>query len=89
YNRTAQYIHLVSNTAAATPLDIWTPSTNNIVPQLADQVALGYFRNFKNNMFETSVEVYYKAMQHQLDYVDNAQLLLNKYMEQDLLQGIG
>jgi hypothetical protein len=89
YNRTAQYIHLVSNTAAATPLDIWTPSTNNIVPQLADQVALGYFRNFKNNMFETSVEVYYKAMQNQLDYVDNAQLLLNKYLEQDLLQGKG
>ncbi|MGZ3903745.1 MAG: TonB-dependent receptor [Bacteroidia bacterium] len=89
YNRTAQYIHLVSNTAAATPLDIWTPSTNNIVPQLADQVALGYFRNFKSNMFETSLEVYYKSMQHQLDYVDNAQLLLNKYMEQDLIQGIG
>jgi hypothetical protein len=89
YNRTAQYIHLVSNTAAATPLDIWTPSTNNIVPQLADQVAVGYFRNFKHNMFETSVEVYYKSMQHQLDYVDNAQLLLNKYLEQDLLQGIG
>ena len=89
YNRTAQYIHLVSNTAAATPLDVWTPSTNNIVPQLADQVAVGYFRNFKNNMFETSVEVYYKTMQHQLDYVDNAQLLLNKYLEQDLLQGKG
>lgn len=89
YNRTAQYLHIVSNTAAATPLDIWTPSTNNIKPQLADQVALGYFRNFKDNMFETSVEVYYKAMQNQLDYVDNAQLLLNKYLEQDLLQGIG
>jgi hypothetical protein len=89
YNRTAQYIHLVSNTAAATPLDIWTPSTNNILPQLADQVALGYFHNFKDNMFETSVEVYYKWMQHQLDYVDNAQLLLNKYLEQDLLQGKG
>ncbi len=89
YNRTAQYIHIVSNTAAATPLDIWTPSTNNIKPQLADQVALGYFRNFKNNMYETSVEVYYKAMQNQLDYVDNAQLLLNKYLEQDLLQGVG
>lgn len=89
YNRTAQYIHIVSNTAAATPLDIWTPSTNNIKPQLADQVALGYFRNLKDNMYETSVEVYYKSMQNQLDYVDNAQLLLNKYLEQDLLQGIG
>jgi len=89
YNRTAQYIHLVSNTAAATPLDIWTPSTNNIKPQLADQVALGYFKNLKENMFETSVEIYYKKLQNLLDYVDNASLLLNKYAEQDLLQGKG
>ncbi len=89
YNRTAQYIHLVSNTAAATPLDIWTPSTNNIKPQLCDQYALGYFRNLKENMFETSVEVYYKNLQNLLDYVDNASLLLNKYAEQDLLQGKG
>jgi hypothetical protein len=89
YNRTAQYLHLVSNTAAATPLDIWTPVTNNILPQIADQVALGYFRNFKNNMYETSVEVYYKNMQNQLDYIDNSSLLLNKYLEADLLQGKG
>ncbi|MBN8701819.1 MAG: TonB-dependent receptor [Bacteroidetes bacterium] len=89
YNRMAQYLHLVSNTAAASPLDIWTPSTNNIKPQLADQVAVGYFRNLKDNMFETSVEVFYKAMQNQLDYVPNANLLLNNYLEADLIQGIG
>jgi len=89
YNRTAQYLQLVSNTAAATPLDIWTPATNNIKPQLADQVALGYFRNLKENMFEASVEAYYKYMQKQLDYIDNANLLLNKTYEGDLLQGKG
>lgn len=89
YNRMAQYIHLVSNTAASTPLDIWTPSTNNIQPQLADQLALGYFRNLKDNMFETSVEVYYKVLQHQLDYIDNANLFINKYIEAQLLQGRG
>jgi len=89
YNRMAQYLHLVSNTAAATPLDIWTPVTNNILPQLADQVALGYFRNFKENMFETSVEAYYKIMQNQLDYIDNADLLLNEELEADLIQGKG
>ncbi|MCS6969343.1 MAG: TonB-dependent receptor [Cytophagales bacterium] len=89
YNRMAQYIHLVSNTAASTPLDIWTPSTNNILPQLADQIALGYFRNFRENMFETSLEVYYKSMQNQLDYIDNADLLLNRFLEGDLIQGIG
>ncbi|MES2513317.1 MAG: TonB-dependent receptor [Bacteroidota bacterium] len=89
YNRMSQYLHIVSNTAASTPLDIYTPVTNNIKPLIADQVTLGYFRNFKENMFETSAEVYYKDLQNQLDYVDNASLLLNKYLEADLVQGKG
>lgn len=89
YNRMGQYIQIVSNTAASTPLDVYTPVTNNVKPLIADQGALGYFRNFKNNMFETSVEVYYKYMQNQLDYIDNASLLLNPYLEAQLLQGLG
>lgn len=89
YNRMSQYLHIVSNTAASTPLDIYTPATNNIKPLIADQITLGYFRNFKDNMFETSAEVYYKDLQNQLDYVDNASLLLNKYLEADLIQGKG
>ncbi len=89
YNRMAQYIQIVSNTAASTPLDVYTSATNNIKPLVADQGAVGYFRNFKDNMFETSVEVYYKYMKNQLDYIDNADLLLNKYLEAQLLQGLG
>ncbi|GAB3565972.1 TonB-dependent receptor [Spirosoma luteolum] len=94
YNRLAQYIHLISNTTASTPLDIWTPSTNNIRPQLADQVAAGYFRNFglsatRGSEFEASVEVYYKWLQNQIDYIDGASLILNKYLEGDLLSGRG
>lgn len=89
YNRMSQYLHIVSNTAASTPLDIYTPVTNNVKPLIADQVTLGYFRNFKENMFETSAEIYYKDLQNQLDYVDNASLLLNKYLEADLVQGKG
>ena len=89
YNRMSQYLHIVSNTAASTPLDIYTPVTNNVKPLISDQVTLGYFRNFKDNMFETSAEVYYKDLQNQLDYVDNADLLLNKYLEADLIQGKG
>ena len=89
YNRMVQYLHLVSNTAAPTPIDIWTISTNNIRPQIADQVALGYFRNFAQNMFETSIEVYYKTLQNILDFVPNSNLLLNEQLEGDLLQGIG
>lgn len=90
YNRTAQYVHLISNTTAATPTDVWSPSTNNIKPQIGDQVALGYFRNFGvEKDIETSAEVFYKDMQNQLDYVDGAQLLLNKDLEGELLPGKG
>ncbi|NBA86359.1 TonB-dependent receptor [Emticicia sp. CRIBPO] len=89
YNRLAQYIHLLSNTTASSPLDVWTPSSNNIKPQLSDQVALGYFKNFADNEYESSVEVYYKSLQNQIDYVRNADLLLNPYVEADLLSGQG
>lgn len=89
YNRTAQYIHLLSNTVASTPVDIWLPSTNNIEPQIADQIALGYFRNFKDNTYETSIELYYKEMDHQLDYIDGADLILNEFVEGQILEGDG
>ncbi|WP_431733772.1 TonB-dependent receptor [Chondrinema litorale] len=89
YNRMVQYIHLVSNTTASNPLDVWTPSTNNIKPQKADQVALGYFRNFKENAYEASVEVYYKKIYDIVDYIDGADLLINRYLEGDLLAGEG
>jgi outer membrane cobalamin receptor len=90
YNRMAQYLHLLSNTQASVPLDVWTPSTNNIKPQLADQVALGYFINFgEQGMYEASAEVYYKDMQNQIDYIDGADLLLNRELEAELLTGKG
>ncbi len=89
YNRMAQYIHLISGTTAASPTDVWTPSTKNIKPEIADQVALGYFRNFKDNTIEASAEVFYKTMTNQIDYVDGAELLLNKDLEADLLYGDG
>lgn len=90
YNRMAQYIHLLSNTAASTPLDMWSLSTNNLKPQIVDQVAGGYFRNFgKKSIIETSVEVYYKWMQNQLEYIKNANLLLNETYEAQLISGIG
>jgi TonB dependent receptor/CarboxypepD_reg-like domain/TonB-dependent Receptor Plug Domain len=91
YNRMSQYIHLMSNTAAATPLDVWTSSTNNIKPQIADQITLGYFKNFgkTGNDFEASIELYYKELQNQIDYTDNANLFLNATFEKDLLFGKG
>jgi hypothetical protein len=89
YNRTAQYIHLISNTTAASPLDVWTPSTNNIKPERGDQVAVGYFRNFLDNGYEASVEVFGKTMDNQIDYVNGANTLLNKNVEGELLYGVG
>jgi len=89
YNRMAQYLHLVSNTTASTPVDVWTPSTNNIKPQIADQVALGYFQNFKNNTYEFSSEIYYKSLDNLIDYIEGADLLLNEFLEGDLLVGKG
>lgn len=89
YNRMAQYLQLISNTAASTPLDVYTIASNNLKPLIADQGSVGYFRNFKDNMFETSLEVYYKYMQNQMDYVDNADLFINEQVEAQLIQGLG
>ncbi len=89
YNRTAQYIHLISNTTASTPVDVWTPSTNNIEPQMADQIAIGYFKNFDKNIYEFSAETYFKKMDKLVDYIEGADLLLNRFLEGDLLVGQG
>jgi len=89
YNRMAQYIHLLSNTAASIPLDIWTPSTNNISPQIANQFAIGYFQNFRNDMYEFSAETYYKDFDDVVDYIDGADLILNEFVEGSILRGDG
>lgn len=89
YNRQAQYLHLVSNTAATTPLDVWTPSTNNIKPQTSSQYAAGYFRNFDGNRYKASLEFYYKDISNQLDYIDNSEIILNEYLEGELLSAKG
>lgn len=89
YNRIYQYLHLVTNTAAVTPIDIWQPSGTYFKPQFADQVSLGYFKNFKNKTYEFFSEVYYKQIENVLDFKDGAQLILNHQIETDLLQGKG
>ena len=81
YSRTKQYLHLASNSTGGSPLDVWVPSSPNIDPQIADQVAVGYFRNFFDNLFETSIELYYKNMENQIDFKDHAELVLNSELE--------
>lgn len=87
YSRTRQYVQLAQNSTAGTPLDIWFPSTPNVKPQIADQVAVGYFRNFRSNTIETSVEAYYKNIQNAIDFKDHAELLLNQLFEGELRFG--
>ena len=89
YNRNYQYIHLLSNATASSPTDSWVPSSNNVKPQIIDQIALGYFRNFKKNAYEFSVEGYYKNLQNQIDYKDGADLFLNGEVERELTFGSG
>jgi hypothetical protein len=87
YNRMVQYIQLASNSTAALPLSYWFSSSENIKPQKADQVALGYFRNFKDNAYETSAEVYYKNIINSIDFRDHANLLLNDKYEGEIRTG--
>src|SRR6218665_1064929 len=87
YNRMAQYLQLVSNTSSPTPLDVWMPSDNYIKPQLADQVALGYFKNIHNGNYSFEIETYYKEIQNRLDYIDGADLIANNAIEQVILNG--
>jgi hypothetical protein len=89
YTRTTQYLHLLSNSTTSNPSDLWVPSSNNVKPQLADQYDVGYFRNFNDNQFEASFELYYKNMQNLIDYKNGADFLLNQNVEALLLYGRG
>ena len=89
YNRNTQNIHLLSNSTSSTPTDLYVMSSNNIKPEIADQVSTGYFRNFDENIFEFSAEVYYKWLQNQIDYKDGAQLIANADVESQLVYGSG
>lgn len=89
YNRMSQYIHLLSNSSAGTPVDYWLPCSNNIKPQFISQLSAGYFRQFKSAGIDFSIEGYYKDMKNQIDYRNNADVFLNENAEAELLFGKG
>jgi hypothetical protein len=89
YNRNLQYVHLISNTTAISPLDIWKTSNYHIKPQSGQQFAMGYFKNFNGNSIETSVEGYYKETDNMLEYKDGANLFFNPAIETQVLQAFG
>jgi hypothetical protein len=87
YSRTTQYMQLTQNSTGGLPLDVWFPASPNVKPQTSDQIALGYFRNFRDNTIEMSLEGYYKKMHNSIDFKDFADLLLNKHLEGELRTG--
>lgn len=89
YSRNAQNIHLLSNTTTSFPTDRWVLTTNNVKPEICDQVSAGYFASFYKDMFEVSVEGYFKWMQNQIDYINGATLRANEAVENQLLFGEG
>ncbi|MEL0649783.1 TonB-dependent receptor [Algibacter sp. TI.3.09] len=87
YNRMTQYLHLLSNTNSPTPLDVWTPSGKYIKPQLLDQYAVGYFKEFNDSKYSLEVESFYKTIKNRIDYIDGADLVANNAIEQVVLNG--
>lgn len=89
YARNTQNIHLLSTSTTSTPLDIWQPSTAIIEPEVSDLVSVGYFRNFENNKYVASIELYYKDMQNLIEYKNGADIFLNEHIESQLVFGNG
>nr|MBP6455822.1 TonB-dependent receptor [Chitinophagaceae bacterium] len=89
YSRNTQSLHLLSNSTSTSPTDAWIGNSYNIKPEIADQIGIGYFRNFNDNLFEFSAETYYKNMQNQVDYKNGANLTTSQDVESELLYGVG
>ncbi|WP_442796412.1 TonB-dependent receptor [Pelobium manganitolerans] len=89
YTRNTQNLHLMSNSTATSPTDLYIMNSNNVKPEIADQIAIGYFNNFKDDTYEFSAELYYKDMKNQIEYRNGTDLRGNKNVEADLLFGDG
>lgn len=87
YNKMSQYLHLLSNTSSPTPLDVWAPSGKYIKPQLLDQYAIGYFKNFYDDAYSLEIETYYKDIKNRIDYIDGTNLIANDAIERVILNG--
>jgi len=89
YVHNTQFMQLANNSASGSPLDVWFPASPNIKPQIVDMFSFGYFRNFQDNMYETSIELYYKKQRNVVDFAEHADLMLNKLLEGEVRIGHG
>jgi len=89
YTQTFQFIHLATSSGAQFPVDLWVPSSQRINPQEANQIAVGYFRNFHQDDYEFSAETYYKKMNKQIEFKPGARLFFNQNLEDEMVFGDG
>ncbi|MDR3267315.1 MAG: TonB-dependent receptor, partial [Tannerella sp.] len=89
YVHNMQYMQLANNSASGSPLDVWFTASPNIKPQVADMFSVGFFKNLENNMYETSVELYYKNQKNVIDFAEHSNLLLNDKLEGEVRTGKG
>lgn len=89
FTRTYQFLHLATTSGAQFPADLWVPSSKLVKPQLAYQYALGVFKNFNENLYETSIEAYYKPMYNQIEFKPGANLFFNQNLENEMIFGEG
>lgn len=87
-SRTRQYVQPASNSSSGMPHDVWFPVSPNLKPQVSDQISTGVFRNMFNNTIEISAEIYYKEMDNQIDFRDNANMFFNDLLEGEIRTGI-
>ncbi len=89
YTRNTQNLHLIQNSTTSSPTDVWIGSSQNVKPEICDQISAGWFKNFKDNQFQFSAETYYKWMQNQIDLKNGADINANELIEGELLYGKG
>jgi hypothetical protein len=89
YNRTRQYLHLLSNTTSISPTDTWKLSDYYIKPQAGDQFAVGYYLEIPSHKIELSAETYFKKILNMIDFKGAANLIMNKHPERDIINVSG
>jgi hypothetical protein len=85
----SQYVHLLSNTTGVLPVDQWVTSNSTIKPSISNNISIGYFRNFTDDTWESSIEVFYRQMDDLIEFRDFADLVLNDQIEDEIIQGEG
>ena len=89
YARNTQFMQLANSSSSGSPLDVWFLASPNVKPQKVDMFSVGYFRNLEDNMYEASVELYYKKLSNVVDFADHADLLINDKLEGEIRTGRG